>query len=91
MQTPNTTLTASARPQAAQDISPAQTKVILRALKRGLPHYICPTPGLGPAPQQSVLKALHKRGLITDATAPTLTADGILLADSLKLQPEASH
>lgn len=69
---PKTTL-----PNEAFDaLTPTQQKVILRAYKRGDPYFVCPTPGLGVAPQTSVLRALHVRGYITDAMSPTLTDRG---------------
>lgn len=68
-----------------------QEKVILRALKRKAPHYVCPTPGLYANAQTLLLEALRRKGLITSSGSPTLTADGILLAESLVEQKRSTQ
>jgi hypothetical protein len=69
---PKTTL-----PNGAFDaLTPTQQRVILHAYKRGEPYFVCPTPGLGVAPQTSVLRALRVRGYITESGSPTLTHRG---------------
>jgi len=57
-----------------------QQKVLVRALHRGEPYVVCPTPGLWSAVQTTVLGALRHKGLITEDGAPVLTKAGVEVA-----------
>jgi hypothetical protein len=69
--------------QAARPVTKAQKKVILRALNRPAPHFICPTPGLWANAQTLVIESLRKKGLVIEVASPRLTEAGIAFAKTI--------
>lgn len=65
------------------NLSDAQKRVLLDAIRR-LPDYpVCPTRGLNVAPQMAVLRSLKRKGLIQHDGRPVLTELGIRVATQL--------
>jgi hypothetical protein len=59
----------------AETVTDAEARVIVRALERGEPHYVCPTKELKGAAQTAVLRSLRRKGMI-DGDFPALTFYG---------------
>jgi hypothetical protein len=62
------------------ELSEAALRVLVRAVRREPPHYVCPTPGLYAAAQTAVLLRLRAGGYITADSCPALTDKGVQAA-----------
>lgn len=63
-------------------LSRTQAAVLVRAYRRE-GHWVCPTPGLWAAAQESVLRVLRRNGYIDATGGPRLTDVGMDVARAL--------